>query len=71
MGDMSRVDHTSRLWVTNDRIAAAKLKAADNEYKRAREAAQGLCLADKLDAYRIAQSAWERAYSEVANGTSD
>lgn len=61
----------TRLWVTNDRKAAAKLKAADNDYKRAREAAQGLCLADKLDAHRKAQAAWERAYSEVANGHGD
>ena len=58
----------SRLWITNDRIAAAKLKAADNEYKRARQAAQGLCLADKLDAHRKAQAEWERAYSEIRNG---
>ena len=57
----------TKLWLTNDPVAAAKLKAAD-PYVQARKDARHLPLAIKIGTLRNAQKDWERVYSEIRSG---
>jgi hypothetical protein len=52
-------------WITNDPAAAKALRAADRAYDKARAAASGLPLAEKLEAYRAARAARQRAYNDL------
>lgn len=52
-------------WVTNDKAAARALKRADRAYAKAREAAKGLVLADKLKAISEARAVKARTYAAV------
>jgi hypothetical protein len=56
---------TTRLWLTNDPKDALALKAADNDYLRARDAARDLPLDEKIVAYREAERARLAAYDNV------
>ena len=58
----------SKLWITNDPVMAAKLKAADRRYVQARKVARDMVLADKIEHLRTAQRDWEREYSEIRSG---
>ena len=52
-------------WITNCPNAAKALNAADAAYAKAKLAAQGLNLADKIIALREAKAAKVRAYAEA------
>ena len=52
-------------WLTNDPQAAAALAKADREWEAARKAAEGLPLAEKVEAYRKAKDARREAYDAV------
>jgi hypothetical protein len=52
-------------WITNSPTIAAALRAADDELTRAREAARGLSLAEKIEALRSAKAAHRKAYEAV------
>ena len=47
-------------WLTNDPVAANKLRAADKAYDHARACAGGLSLAEKVIALRKARAARDR-----------
>ena len=49
-------------WVTNDPIAAEKLRAADRAYERAKIMASNLPLGAKIDAHRAARRERDAAY---------
>ena len=52
-------------WLTNHKPAAKALNAADAAYAKAKLAAQGLNLADKIIALREAKAAKVKAYGEA------
>lgn len=53
-------------WLTNDPQAAKRLRAADRKFERALISAQGLPLALKVTALRIAREARQSAYDAAA-----
>ena len=53
------------IWLTNCPIASTKLTAADAAYAKAKLAAQGLNLADKIIALRNAKAAKVKAYGDA------
>ena len=55
----------SKLWITNDPVIAARLKAADRRYVQARKVARGMVLSDKIEHLRTAKRDWEREYSVI------
>jgi hypothetical protein len=55
-------------WLTNIPETASKLNQADEDYARAKLAAQGLNLADKIIALREAKAAKVRDYGEAVRG---
>lgn len=52
-------------WISNDPVATKALKAADRAYDKARTAAANLPLADKIEAYRAAREARQKAYNDL------
>ncbi len=52
-------------WITNDPDAAKVLRRADNRYTLAKIRAQGLTLAEKIDAHRAARTARDAEYQTV------
>ncbi len=52
-------------WLTNDPESAKAFIAADKAHDVAREAAKGLPLAQKIEAYRAAKEARRLAYAEI------
>ena len=52
-------------WITNHKPSAKALTAADRAYDKAKLAAQGLSLADKIVALREAKSAKVKAYARA------
>jgi hypothetical protein len=58
-------------WLTNDPEAAKKLRKIDAEYERARAAASGLPLAEKVEAYRKAKEVRQKAYDQLHSARGD
>ncbi len=50
-------------WYTNDPVAAEMMRKADHAYDRAKAAASGLCLAEKVDALRAARRERDHQYA--------
>ena len=55
-------------WITNNASAAKALRNADKAHEAARQAAQNIPLADKINAYRAAKAAWLAAYDAATTG---
>jgi 1,2-phenylacetyl-CoA epoxidase catalytic subunit len=52
-------------WLTNSPKVAKKLRLADNRYDRARKAAVGLKLAEKVEAIRNAKERRDADYAAI------
>lgn len=52
-------------WVTNNPEVAARLRAIDAAYLKARQEARELRLSDKVEAYRTAKATRDAAYDAV------
>jgi ferric-dicitrate binding protein FerR (iron transport regulator) len=58
-------------WVTNSPAHAEALRAADNRYQAAREAAKRLPLDKKATAFKVATARWKADYTLIAAGAFD
>lgn len=52
-------------WITNNPDAARALRRADEHYQRIRDAAAGLCLKEKVEAFRRAKECRQIAYDTI------
>ncbi len=52
-------------WVTNNPVAAKKLRAADMRYERAKIMTQGMRLGEKVEAQRAAKAQRQAEYEAI------